>query len=88
MMLMRSRENFSPSNVDPHRLSPSNAGPHRRTDEQLARMADLRFTVGSSDAGFYIGHSRLSSNTLLTIMLQLCGFVIILDSLSGRAPVD
>ena len=68
-----SRDNVKSRNVDPH----------RRTDEQLARMADLRFTVGSSEAGFYIWHSRLSANTMLTIMLELSAFIIILDSLSG-----
>ena len=68
------RKNFCPHNVDPH----------RRTDEQIGRMADLRFTIGSSDAGFYIGHFRLHANTMVSIMLQLCGFVIILDSLPER----
>ena len=72
----RSRENFR---------SPRHADPHRRTDEQLARMADLRFSVGSSDAGFYIGHSRLRSDTMMSIMLQLSGFIIILDSLSEHS---
>ena len=72
-IIARSRENFS---------SPNNVDPHRRTDEQLARMADLRFTIGSSDAGFYICHSRLSAGTMMSIMLRLSGFIIILDSIS------
>ena len=67
-------ENSSPSNVDPH-------GP---TDEQLARMGDLRFTISSSDPGLYICHSRLHSDTMISIMLQLSAFIIILDDLSGR----
>ena len=71
---VRARVNLRPDDVDPH----------RRTDEQLARMGDLRFTISSSDAGFYIGHFRLHANTMASIMLQLSGFVIILDSLAER----
>ena len=69
-------ENSSPNNVDPH----------RRTDEQLARFGDLRFTISSSNAGFYICHTRLTSGTLMSIILQLSGFIILLDQFSGREP--
>ena len=73
--LAKTREHLIPGTVDPH----------RRTDEQLARFGDLRFTISSSDAGFYIGHTRLNANTMMSIMLQLAGFVILLDELSGKS---
>ena len=66
------------------RLIPGTVDPYRRTDEQLARFGDLRFTISSSDAGFYIGHFRLHAGTMMSIMLELIAFVIILDSLSER----
>ena len=48
------------------------------------RLNDLRLTINSSPGVFLLGHMRLSSNTVLSIILKLVGFVIIIDSVGRK----
>ena len=48
------------------------------------RLNDLRLTINSSPGVFLLGHMRLSSNTVLSVILKLSGFVIIMDSVGCK----
>ena len=48
------------------------------------RLNDLRLTINSSPGVFLLAHMRLSSNTVLSVILKLSGFVIIMDSIGRK----
>ena len=48
------------------------------------RLNDLRLTINSSPGVFLLAYMRLSSNTVLSVILKLSGFVIIMDSVGRK----
>ena len=79
---------FTISTTDTDHESKSDAGEDDPgpVDAAVARerLNDLRLTINSSPGVFLLAHMRLSSNTVLSVILKLSGFVIIMDSVGRK----